>query len=173
MRSKLMNGTHSLVLLMARILLATTPDSAEPLLELLAGHDVCQVQRLAEAERLILEDGFELVVCDVDFDDSQMFDLFKAVKQSKSHTALPFVGVRITSSQQHSILFSNLQNSARVLGMSDYVDLEQIGSEQNSSEQNMVFAAMRERVLKHLPSLACETSPSPAQSLDSETANQR
>lgn len=77
----------SFVKYMARILLAAVDDGGEPIRRALPDHELVCVRKLNEAWNQLTQRQYALVVCDVSFDESQMFPLFTLARK----VGVPFV----------------------------------------------------------------------------------
>src|SRR5687768_18094971 len=60
----------------------------------LAGHELSSAGTVAQAEQLLSDQVFDLIVCAIDFDESKMFDLLRSAKTNVSWQEIPFVGDR-------------------------------------------------------------------------------
>jgi CheY-like chemotaxis protein len=107
-----------------RILVADTSDSDRRLAAILAGQDVVFVRTIGEAQRLLAQQQFDLVLIGVHFDDSRMFDLMRHVRAGGHHAAKPVVCVRshrfISAA---AISLEGLEIAARALACSLFIDL--------------------------------------------------
>lgn len=105
-----------------RILVADTPDSDRRLSAILAGHEVIFARTLGEAQRLLEEREFDLVMVGVHFDDSRMFDLVRHVRAGGSHAERPVVCVR-SHRLAAAISLEGLEIAARALACNLFLDL--------------------------------------------------
>jgi len=109
-----------------RILIADRPNGDRRLLEILAGHQVTFTRTMAEAERLLEQQDFDLIMVGVHFDDSRMFDLLRHVRSSGRHAERPLAcirGHRFASAA--TISMDGLQVAARALACNVFLDLTQ------------------------------------------------
>ena len=107
-----------------RILVADTPEGDRRLSEILAGHEVVFARTMGEAQRLLEQQDFDLVIVGVHFDDSRMFDLVRHVRSRGRHADWPVACVRshrFVSAAAISI--EGLQIAAKALACNLFVDL--------------------------------------------------
>jgi hypothetical protein len=109
---------------MARILVAASSEPREILDRILAGHELSCPQTLNEAEKMLRERHFDLIVCTVFFDESRMFDLLRMAKSQPGSKAITFVCVRL---RQH-VLDSRIARegvafTCKALGAAAFLDV--------------------------------------------------
>jgi CheY-like chemotaxis protein len=80
---------------MAKILVAASPEARAVVERVLAGHDVRCAETMAQAEELLGERTFDLVICTIGFDESKMFDFLRLAKSRPEWQRIPFVGARV------------------------------------------------------------------------------
>ena len=80
---------------MARILVAASPEPRAILERILAGHELCCAETMRQAEQLLRQQTFGLIICTIVFDESAMFDLLRLAKASPQWERIPFVCARI------------------------------------------------------------------------------
>ena len=80
---------------MAKILVAASPEPRAVVERILAGHEFCFAETITDAERLLREQSFDLILCTIAFDESRMFDLLKLAKSTPDWKRIPFVGARV------------------------------------------------------------------------------
>jgi CheY-like chemotaxis protein len=107
-----------------RILVADTSDSDRRLSAILAGQDVMFARTIGEAQRLLAQQQFDLVMIGVHFDDSRMFDLVRHVRAGGHHAGKPVACVRshrfISAA---AISLEGLEIAARALACNIFLDL--------------------------------------------------
>jgi CheY-like chemotaxis protein len=107
-----------------RILVADTSDSDRRLSAILAGQDVMFARTIGEAQRLLAQQQFDLVMIGVHFDDSRMFDLVRHVRAGGHHAGKPVACVRshrfISAA---AISLEGLEIAARALACNLFLDL--------------------------------------------------
>src|SRR5947209_20520357 len=64
---------------------------------MLAGHELSCPDTLAQAEQLLRDRPFDMIVCTVFFDESRMFDLLRLAKSRPEWQRIPFVCARVRS----------------------------------------------------------------------------
>ena len=80
---------------MAEILVAASSEPRAILDRMLVGHELSRPDTLAQAEQLLRERPFDMIVCTVFFDESRMFDLLRLAKSRPGWERIPFVCVRL------------------------------------------------------------------------------
>jgi CheY-like chemotaxis protein len=106
------------------ILVADTSDSDRRLSAILGGHDLLFARTMGEAQRLLAQRPFDLVMVGVHFDDSQMFDLVRHIRAGGSHAERPVACVRSHRfASAASISIEGLEIAARALSCSLFLDL--------------------------------------------------
>jgi CheY-like chemotaxis protein len=107
-----------------QILVADTSDSDRRLSAILAGHDVVFARTMGEAQRLLAQREFDLVMVGVHFDDSQMFDLVRHIRAGGNHAARAVACVRSHRfASAASISLEGLEIAARALACNLFLDL--------------------------------------------------
>ena len=105
-----------------RILVADTPESDRRLTEVLDGHELVFARTLSEAQRLLAQETFDLVLVGVHFDDSRMFDLVRHIR-SGGQAEPPVVCVRSYRFVSPALSIEGLEIAAKALACNLFVDL--------------------------------------------------
>src|SRR5947199_8957268 len=79
---------------MAKILVAASPEPRAVIERILAGHELSCAETMAQAEQLLRERTFDLIICTIVFDESKLFDFLRLAKSRPDWQRVPFVGVR-------------------------------------------------------------------------------
>jgi hypothetical protein len=104
---------------------------------------VC-ARTMSEAERLLREGTFDLIVCTIVFDDSRMFDLLRLVKSNRTWKRIPFICTKVRPKLLHNPLaLEGVEIATQALGAAAFLDIENYESEPKKS--------MREDIEKFLP----------------------
>lgn len=127
----------------ARILIADDAAGQKLLTRALEGYELFCADTLQQASRLLIEDGFDLVVCGIHFDDSRMVELCRYLRKEGKET--PFVVVRVSPSKNQEILRQSTESLRKTLTMGPYIEFDQFSQAPNP------VAAMREAIEKSLP----------------------
>jgi len=91
------------------------------LADILAGHDVVAVRTLADAQRALARERFDLVIVAVHFDESRMFDLLRHLQASNYKG--PVACVRSQHFVSPAITIEGLEIAAKALGATLFLDL--------------------------------------------------
>jgi CheY-like chemotaxis protein len=104
-----------------RILVADIPESDRRLSEVLNGHELAFARTLSEAQRLLAQVGFDLIVIGVQFDDSRMFDLVRHVRSSGQDKP-PVACVRIHRFVSPALSIEGLELAAEAATCNVFID---------------------------------------------------
>jgi DNA-binding NtrC family response regulator len=107
----------------AKILVADDMDSILKVRNALTGYEVLETLYLAEAKRLVIEDGIQLFLIGIHFDDSHAMDLIKFIRHDKKHADTPILVQRMIPSQNAEILRQTLNAMRSLQIVNDYVEL--------------------------------------------------
>ena len=80
---------------MAKTLVAASREPRSVVERILAGHQLSFAETMAQAEQLLREQTFDLIICTIVFDESKMFDLLRLAKSSSEWQRIPFVAARV------------------------------------------------------------------------------
>lgn len=107
-----------------RILLAVAKDSVERMLRVLEGYEVIVALQLPEAERLLDESDFRVVIVGAHFDESRMFDLLQAVRDHPRCARVLIVGVLVLKGKiMRRTMLPTLEHAARELGAHAFINV--------------------------------------------------
>ena len=117
------------------ILVAVRPRGATRLANALASDFALTFcHSLAQAQSLLANDRFDLIVCGVNFDESRMFDLLKHAKSHPSTKAIPYVCIKVFEGILHADSYKSVKEVCTLLGAASFIDLAQwrkeLGKEQ-------------------------------------------
>ena len=91
---------------------------------LLAEFDLVMVSTREEAERMIIEDGIDLFVIGVHFDESRAIEMIGTIRNSKNHRKTPIIVIRLLATALAESLLATATNLIKVGAISDYVEME-------------------------------------------------
>jgi CheY-like chemotaxis protein len=115
---------------MAKILVAASSEPREILQRMLAGHELACPASLAQAERLLQERPFDLILCTVFFDESRMFDLLRLAKSKAEWARIPFVCARLRRHVLDALIArEGVAFTCRALGAVAYLDVADYGAD--------------------------------------------
>src|SRR5437867_11328865 len=110
---------------MARILVAASQVPSAIVQRILAGHELSCAESMAQAEQLLRERTFDLIICTVVFEASRMFDLLRLAKTTPDWQRIPFVCARVRG---HILRSPTAVNGAAftcgALGAQAFLDIE-------------------------------------------------
>ena len=113
---------------MSRILLAVVKEGnlanrAISRKDVLIAHDIVVVDTWTEARRSLESEQFDLVVCDVGFDQSQLFDVWEAVRRKEPQVA--FLAYRELDSDLGESMEQLVAKTLSGMGLASYLDLRE------------------------------------------------
>jgi len=114
--------------------------------DILAGHDVVAVRTLAEAQRALQRERYDMVIVAVHFDESRMFDLLRYLQSSGPHG--PVVCVRSHHFVSPAITIEGLEIAAKALGATLFLDLTWYA---DSAQGNGAVRALLDAMLPSRP----------------------
>jgi DNA-binding Xre family transcriptional regulator/CheY-like chemotaxis protein len=104
--------------------LAAVEGAGQSLKTALSKHAVTVVRKLGEAYRCLDSEQFDLIVCDVCFDDSQMFDLWSTVR--RRGLRVPFLAYRERESELGGSMELIVKKAVFNMGLDGYLDLREL-----------------------------------------------
>ena len=133
---------------MRRVLVAGTQDVVDAAraalgtdLELAAAYSVAEALKQVEG-------GVDLVLCNVRFDDSRMFDFLGALNAMPSSRRLPVVCCRVARSPVSAGARRGIELALEALGVIAFLDLHELEARDGLEAAR---AALRAAVMSHLP----------------------
>lgn len=115
---------------MAKILVAASSEPRAILQRMLPDHELSCPDTLSQAERLLHESPFDLIVCTVFFDESRMFDLLRLTKSKAEWARIPFVCVRLRRHVLDApIAREGVAFTCQALGAAAYLDVADHGAD--------------------------------------------
>jgi len=106
-----------------RVLVADTAEGDRRIAAILSGYELKFVRTLEEARRALQDDGIDLVLIGVHFDDSRMFDLLRYVRANPGKVGRRVVCMRSQRFVSTAITIEGLEIAARTLGCALFLDL--------------------------------------------------
>ena len=117
---------------MARILLAVVEGAGEPIRTALEPkHEVTVVTDLRAAHRWLESERFDVIVCDVCFDGSQIFELWSRVR--KNGQEVIFLAYRERDSELGESMELIVKKAVFDMGLAGYLDLREFASGNDST----------------------------------------
>lgn len=106
-----------------RILLAQE-NLSSPVMAELDNYDLLKVTTLKEAQRLILENGIDLVIIDMAFDNGSVMDLVSFVRENGRHFDTPIIVTRSKPIEEAEFIRSLMNTLCSVRIVSEYLELD-------------------------------------------------
>ncbi|HJY77565.1 MAG TPA: hypothetical protein VKE95_13075 [Burkholderiales bacterium] len=133
---------------MRRVLVAGTQDAVDTARAALGGEfELAAAYSVDEALRQV-EGGVELVLCNVRFDDSRMFDFLGALNAMPRARRLPVVCCRVARSPVSAGARRGIELALEALGVLAFFDMHEVETRDGLEAAR---AALRATVMAHLP----------------------
>jgi DNA-binding response OmpR family regulator len=129
---------------MKKILVADVPQMDGRYSAALAGWEIAFVRTMSEARHALAASRYDLVAIGVYFDDSQMFDLVRAIRSTDPHAEVPIICVRARPGFT-VITTRTLEVTLTALGADQFIDLLHFGDD---AAGNLALRAAAERLVK-------------------------
>jgi DNA-binding NtrC family response regulator len=113
---------------MKKILVADVPHMDGRYGGAFGGCELRYVRTVAEACQALAQGAFDLVAVGVYFDDSQMFDLIRAIRQNYAAPGLPIICVRGHPGFT-AVTTRTLEFAVKTLGANEFIDLVHFADE--------------------------------------------
>jgi response regulator RpfG family c-di-GMP phosphodiesterase len=95
-----------------------------PLVEAaLADYEILPATTLSQAEKLIFQDGIDMCIISVHFDDSRAVDLIRLIRESKNHRHTPICILRLMSTQNAAYLKHTMITMQLTQEVGEYLEL--------------------------------------------------
>ena len=107
----------------ANVLVAAPPEMDEKIHECLPGHELTFVRSMLDAMSALRHDGFQLVVIDLDFDESRMLELLQHVRALKKYAEVPVICVHGDQLTLSDAVLKNIDVAVKALGGVAFLDL--------------------------------------------------
>ena len=104
------------------ILLATGAEVEERLRRVLAEHELLTARTLRQALDLLERQEFGMVIADVHFDESQMFDLLHHIRISRRDATVPIVCVLGARGKLSKVLVESLNYAVKAMTANAFLD---------------------------------------------------
>ncbi|HEY7239907.1 MAG TPA: hypothetical protein VH600_12115 [Burkholderiales bacterium] len=133
---------------MRRVLVAGTQDVVDAARAALGGElEIATAFSVAEALKEV-ERGVELVLCNVRFDDSRMFDFLGALNAMPSSRRLPVLCCRVARSPVSGGARRGIELALEALGVLAFLDMHELEARDGLEAARV---ALRAAVMAHLP----------------------
>ena len=128
---------------MKKILVADVPHMDGRYGAAFGGCEVQFVRTMAQARQALAQSTYSLVAVGVYFDDSQMFDLVRAIRHDERHAAVPVICVRGHPGFT-AVTSRTLEAAVTTLGANGFTDLVEFADEEAG---NRALRAAAERLM--------------------------
>lgn len=131
-------------------MLAHEPTQIEFLLESLAGYEVLHAATTKEAERLIIENGIDLFILGIHFDDSRAMQMIATIRLDEKHKAAPIFVVRLSSSEHAQMLKETMETLVKLSVITEFLEIERL-----SKNQTTLFRKLVDQLLQQVQVETC------------------
>ena len=107
----------------ARVLVAAVPEVDERVRECLPGHELTFVRTMHESISALRRDGFRLLVIDLNFDESRMFELLQYVRVLPKYRDVPVICTHGEHLNLSDAVIRNIDVAVKALGGMAFLDL--------------------------------------------------
>lgn len=132
-----------------RILLAHDPQKIGFLLDSLKGFELVPAATVKEAERLITENGINLFIIGIHFDDSRALQLITDIRLDEKHKTTPIVVVRLSQSEHTEMLRMTMDTLIKLHIVDEFIEIENPGQ-----NQKKLFRKLVEKILKQATAIS-------------------
>jgi CheY-like chemotaxis protein len=88
--------------------------------------DLVPAHTTTDAFKILGHDRFDLIVCTIAFDESQMIDFLQTVKQDSSVRDIPFLCTRVLPGVLRDNLVSAMRDACKQCGAVDLIDIARL-----------------------------------------------
>lgn len=134
---------------MNRILLAHDPQKIGFLLDSLTGFELVPAATVKEAERLITENGINLFIIGIHFDDSRALQLITDIRLDEKHKTTPIVVVRLSQSEHTEMLRMTMDTLIKLHIVDEFIEIENPGQ-----NQKKLFRKLVEKILNQAEAIS-------------------
>jgi CheY-like chemotaxis protein len=110
-------------------------DADARLQEILQGWELRYAHSLEEAALAALRHRFDLILIDMHFDDSRMFDLLRYLRSEHPLNGTPVICMRMHRFEWASITAEGLEIAVKALGGQAFIDLARFGTDAEANRQ--------------------------------------
>jgi CheY-like chemotaxis protein len=107
----------------AKVLCAAGPEMDERLRECLPGHELTFVRTMYQAIGALRRDGFQLVVIELNFDESRMFELLQHVRALPKYSQVPVICCYGDHLKLSGAVVRHIDIAVKALGGVEFLDL--------------------------------------------------
>lgn len=116
-----------------KILVAVGPDGRERIERVLTGHLLTYASSVADAERALTGGRFELIVLDVSFDESRMFELLAHLRSLEAYKAVPVICVLAVQTRMSAISVEAVDRATKALMANAFLWLEKFPDDEGGN----------------------------------------
>ena len=107
----------------AKVLVADIPEADSKIRECLPGHELHFVRTFGDAMRELRQNGYQMIVIGMHFDESRMFELLRYTRGLPHHKDVPVICVQCQDVMLSEAVLKNMDDAVRALGGTAFIDL--------------------------------------------------
>jgi len=107
------------------VLCAAVPETDEKLRECLPGHELSFVRTMHEAISALRHDGYQLLVIELGFDESRMFELLQYLRALPKYREVPVICCYADHLNLSEAVIRNIDVAVKALGGLAFLDLRE------------------------------------------------
>lgn len=108
-----------------KVLVAASGDMDDAIRDCLRGQDLAFVRTMSEAMRSLRHDGYQMIVIDLNFDESRMLELLQYVRALTHYKEVPVVCVHGDDVHLSGAVMKNIDVAVKALGGVGFLNLEE------------------------------------------------
>ena len=105
------------------VLCAAVPELDDTLRDCLPGHELTFVRTMHQAVAALRRDGFRLVIIDLNFDESRMFELLQHLRALPKYAGVPVICIYGDHLNLSDAVIRNIDVAVKALGGMAFLDL--------------------------------------------------
>jgi CheY-like chemotaxis protein len=106
-----------------KVLVAAAAEMDEKIHECLPGHDLTFVRTMVQAIHALRHDGFQLIVIELNFDESRMLELLQYVRSLPAYREVPVMCVHGDHVNLSEVVMKNIDVAVKALGGVAFLNL--------------------------------------------------
>ena len=108
----------------ARILVAQNPKGLQVTKTALSGYEVVTVDNIQRAKHQVMEDGIDLFLLGIHFDDSRAIELVSFIRNDEKHKKTPIIIMRVLPTLMVDSLRTTINALIKTGTVSQYLEVE-------------------------------------------------
>lgn len=130
-----------------RILLAAAAFSREPIARALGPDYETSCAHTLWQGKTLLQRPVDLILCDLYFDDSRMFDLLRHARAEETTRRVPFLAIKATEGELSPAVLQGIEIACGALGAEKFIELSDWERRQGTEQAHERFRAVVRHIL--------------------------